>query len=274
MAKKALVMSDAPKVKSMFNSATKSENCIFVVRTNRSPRINDAYEKAMRDLSSFFEVSRRPRILLADERTLYDLSDWKPAPPGWVEYPNVFILRKIFSSEERMHMVHETAHLFFLACAKMQLNDTDVSPSPIWLWEGVSMFVSGQIMRRSMRRLWDTYWEGGAVTVSGQIIRRSMKRPSKFGDFLNYYDRWTLSGREQPDVFWESGFAVEFLVKNYGRKKLLELIRSVKDANTQKLFAKRFKEIYGFELSYDNFNNPLAGKTLIFKIKVLSIYKA
>jgi hypothetical protein len=43
-------------------------------------------------------------------------------------------------------------------------------------------------------------------------------------------------------------------VKNYGKEKLLRLIRSIKDAGNEAAFAKKFKNIYGFELNYNNFN--------------------
>ena len=49
-------------------------------------------------------------------------------------------------------------------------------------------------------------------------------------------------------------FAVEFLVKNFGKKKLLLLIKSIKDAGNKAAFAKKFRDIYGFELNYNNFN--------------------
>ncbi len=210
---------------------------IFIIRTSKSAKLMVAYEKAMRDLNAFFEmkwVRNRPKIFLADKNTLKDAchAGWPTWATGWAEFPNVLMLSKGgFTPEQKMLMVHEVAHLFFLMCAKISLDNTQVFP--IWLWEGVSMF------------------------VSGQILRRSMTRPIKFGDFLNYYDRHTVPGRVQPTVYWESGFVVEFLVKKYGKQKLLELIKSIKQANTEELFAKRFKGLYGFELSYDEFNKRI-----------------
>ncbi|MBU1988607.1 MAG: hypothetical protein KKD94_03965, partial [Nanoarchaeota archaeon] len=54
-------------------------------------------------------------------------------------------------------------------------------------------------------------------------------------------------------VYEESGFAVEFLVETHGKKKLLALLKILKEKDTNEEFAGKFKEIYGFDLTYENF---------------------
>ena len=128
-------------------------------------------------------------------------------------------------------LLHEIAHLFFLKIAKVE------NPRPAWLWEGVSLFLDGHTRQSK--------WNPN-------------KPPKKFEEFLEYYDRHKLPGKEKGSgVYRESGFVVELLVKNFGKKKLLDLIKSLHKANTKAAFAKKFKEIYGFELNYNSFNSKL-----------------
>ncbi|MCL5430222.1 MAG: hypothetical protein M1504_01950 [Candidatus Marsarchaeota archaeon] len=134
------------------------------------------------------------------------------------------VLREGYLSD----LTHEIAHLFFLRVAKTH------DAIPVWLWEGVARYLDGH-------------------TKSSKNTPRF--RPNKFKDFLEYYDKHKLSGKEnEAGVYGESGFAVEFLVRNFGKKKLLLLIRAIKDTKDEVTFAKKFKKIYGFELNYDNFN--------------------
>jgi len=66
-------------------------------------------------------------------------------------------------------------------------------------------------------------------------------------DFIKFYKK---KGKE---VYYESGFAVEFLVEKYGKNKILKLVKSLKNIDSEEEFNKKFKEIYGFELKYENF---------------------
>ena len=64
---------------------------------------------------------------------------------------------------------------------------------------------------------------------------------------INYYDK------KDEGIYKESGFAVEFLMKYYGRGKFLQLVRELKYIASKEKFEILFKEIYGFELKYENF---------------------
>jgi hypothetical protein len=213
-----------------------------------APRIRRAYEKAMDKSSKFFEIRwvlNRPKVyIMANRETMKALRERKVADwiGGWTDENAIYILNvnkckltkkvkaRVLREGYLSDLTHEIAHLFFLKVAKT--HDTN----PIWLWEGVSRYLDGH-------------------TKPSKDKEIARFHPSKFEDFLEYYDRHKLPGKEnEAGVYRESGFVVEFLVKNYGKEKLLRLIRSIKDAGNEAAFAKKFKNIYGFELNYNNFN--------------------
>ncbi len=127
---------------------------------------------------------------------------------------------KEYSDEEYMMLVkHELCHLFYGILSKRQSN------KPRWLAEGVSIYLSGQVKHK--------------------------KPVEKFSMFIDSHEK-TNRG-----TYSEGGIAVKILVEKFGKKKLLELISQVKDADTEKAFTQLFKKIYGFDLNYKNFNRLL-----------------
>ena len=72
-----------------------------------------------------------------------------------------------------------------------------------------------------------------------------------FNEFLGFYDN---GGR---GVYAESGFAVHLLVKEFGKQKLLNLIKGLKSVSSQKDFTSLFVQIYGIEPTYEKFNELL-----------------
>ena len=55
-------------------------------------------------------------------------------------------------------------------------------------------------------------------------------------------------------MYKEAGFAVEILYKNFGKEKLLKLIKLSSKINNKSKFNKLFQKIYGFQPSYIKFN--------------------
>lgn len=218
---------------------TKLTNSTFTLASRDTPKNQQSYEKAMRKLNNFFGmnwIQNGPKIfLMVNRRTIKDLREGKVAgwASGWVDHKTSSVY--LAAKKRRRHgktdyylsgLLHEIAHLFFLKLAKVE------NPRPVWLWEGVSLYLDGHTKQN--------------------------EPPKRFEDFLKYYDRHKLPGREQEaGVYRESGFAVELLVKNFGKKKLLGLIKSLAKTKTKVTFAKKFKEFYGFELNYKNFNSRL-----------------
>lgn len=193
-------------------------------------KIDDVYKKAMKELDDFFELDWKdncPHLILVPDRKTIDSLRWEKTEPwvvGWATRGNVYVLldsnfetesNHKYSDEEYFALIkHELAHCF----SNIVSNS---SGKPVWLLEGISIFLSGQNAFKS--------------------------RPGKIDKFLEFYDKWG-SG-----VYIESGFVVEFLIKNYGKSKLLSLLRGLKKANSKETFSELFKSIYEFELTYDSF---------------------
>jgi hypothetical protein len=184
----------------------------------------------MKELNNFFGLKwkiNRPKIfLLKDRKTINALLSQKTKNwiTGWVDKKDVFVLDKDSYekeschkySDEKYHSVikHELGHLFFQIIS-------DFNRKPDWLWEGVATYLAGQ--------------------------NKIENKPKKFHNFLKYYNK------NGSGVYYESGFAINFLVENYGKQKLLKLIKSLKNINSRKNFANKFEDIYGFRLEYKNF---------------------
>ena len=111
---------------------------------------------------------------------------------------------------------HELAHVFFKIVSQFKYQ-------PIWLWEGVSLYLAGQNTTR--------------------------KKPERLKGFLEHYDD------HAPVVYHESGFAIEYIVKKHGKVKLMRLIKSLKDIKSKEKFKKKFKDIYGFLPEYKYFQD-------------------
>ncbi len=141
---------------------------------------------------------------------------------GWIAGGNiVFVLNKDKFGEHSVHkydaddyyklIKHELAHLFFKVI-------TGGKTGPKWLWEGVSIMVSGQAEK----------WV----------------KPAEFKGFL-----------DGKDVYIELGYALQLLTEKYDKDKLLQFLKAYKgfDGDISVLF----KETYGFDLNYSSFNSLL-----------------
>jgi hypothetical protein len=208
---------------------------IFTIQSRDEKFLEKIYNQATEELNDFFELNwekNKPRIFLVkDRKSINKLMERKTQDwiVGWVNKMDVFVLDKDNYEKESCHkysekeyfnsIKHELAHVFtqvFSGIFNKQIQ-------PDWLWEGVAIYLSNQ--------------------------NKTKRRPLKLKEFLRYYSH----KNKNSSVYNESGFAVEFLVKNFGKQKLLNLIKSLKDIDSEEKFAKKFKEIYGFELNYKNF---------------------
>ncbi len=212
--------------------------------------LEQLYEKAMSELDAFFELNwtnDRPRLIVVRDRETidqlkgYETKEWLRA---WIDNGDVYILDKDRLAKERFHgyldekqlndeyfklIKHELAHLFSQRLAGSSNSEPHRDAGPLWLWEGISIYLAGQIS--------------------------DMK--TNLSTFLEYYNK---SG---DSMYTEGGLAVKYLVENHGKDKLLELIRSMNTINSEDEFKKTFKQIYGFELDYSSFTNT--DKTLTKK---------
>jgi hypothetical protein len=206
---------------------------IYKINKIDYPALEKVYINSMKELDDFFRINwkfNRPRLILVPDRKTIDsikgqkTEDWIV---GWVENRNVYLLdnsnferesNHAYSDEEYFALIkHELAHCFSNIISNF-------NKKPVWLLEGISIYLSGQNKLR--------------------------KVPKKFEKFLDFFDSTGES------VYFESGFAIMFLIEKYGKEKILRLLKESKKAETRENFADLFKSIYEFELSYDNFEVP------------------
>ena len=81
--------------------------------------------------------------------------------------------------------------------------------------------------------------EGIAIYFSGQNSLN--QKPNEFKDFISYWDHLDRG------IYKESGFAVEILLKKRGKEKFLNLLKSLKENESERFFNEKFKEIGSIE---------------------------
>ena len=207
---------------------------IYKLKEQKDKFLEDIYSEAMREFNKFYGIKwtfGRPNVIIArDGKQIDELKDIKTERwvIGWASGQFVYLLdRKTYNKESentynekfyRFSLRHELSHAFYAILSNRRT-------SPVWLCEGVAIYTSGQ---NSIK-----------------------KKPETFKTFLDFYNK---GGR---GVYQESGFAVEILIKKYGKKKILYLISKIHTVNDSVSFSKLFKSIYGFNPNYKNFNNLL-----------------
>jgi len=92
--------------------------------------------------------------------------------------------------------------------------------------------------------------EGMSIYLSGQLIEK--RKPEKIEKCLEFRN---TTGDE---VYNEAGFVIQILIEKYGKEKILKLIKASWTISSKEEFFEKFKEIYGFELSYETINADLA----------------
>jgi hypothetical protein len=204
---------------------------IFDIKEKKDVFLEEMYTKAMRELNKFYGLNWKynlPNIVILKSRREIN-QFYGDETEGWVvafaKRRTVFILdRKKYAKESThkysretygMTLKHELGHLFYEILS--QGNN-----KPSWLNEGLQLFVAGQL---------------------------KFKKPIEtFSNFIGYYAKFSKG------VYEESGFAVQFLFKKFGKEKLINLIKSLNKIHSEKDFKIIFKKIYGFELNYKEIN--------------------
>jgi len=196
-----------------------------------------SYEAVMKRLNDFFEIGwvrNQPTVFIVEDRVTIDcLRNEKTESwvVGWSERRKVFLLARekmgvesdtAYSVEEYDALLaHELCHLFFGVT-------TGGQSTPTWLNEGLCSYVSGQIQFK--------------------------KAPDVLSSFLEFFDKGGAG------IYNESTFAVKALIDAFGKGKILELLRKIKETGgsmTKDTFDDLFKAVYGFTPAYEEFNNRL-----------------
>ena len=195
--------------------------------------LKEHLEQSHQKLCQFFNLDwkeNKPGLILIEDRHSIDILQGAKTE-GWIIGfyigNDIFVLDYEKFGKESSHrhytpekyrclIKHELAHLFIRSIANTN--------KPVWLNEGVCVYVSGQLKHRK-------------------------EIPEKLSTFLDYYDH---SG---SSVYGEAGFFVEVLVNKFGKEKLIELLKLMKEKKPDKKeFNKLFKQVYGFKLEYGEVN--------------------
>jgi len=202
--------------------------------------LEESYKAAMERLNNFFNIGwihNLPSVFVVEDRTTIDcLRNEKTEPwvVGWSDRRKVFLLsrekmktesaREYSIDEYNALLAHELCHLFFNS-------STNGVRTPIWLNEGLSGYVSGDIQFK--------------------------EKPKSFSSFLEFFNK------DGAEVYDESAFAIKVLIDAFGKEKILELLQKIKETSgnmTKGKFDDLFKEVYGFEPTYDAFNDLTSPK--------------
>lgn len=189
------------------------------------------YNESLDALNAFYEIDwvhHLPALVIVKDRETADILKGEKSESwqvGWAENSKIYVLDRVLLEKEGNphHKIeqysslikHEMSHAF-----SNILSSGHTRPS--WLWEGVAIYTSGQNMQKT--------------------------KPVKFEKFLEYYDKWDMN------MYSESGFAVEILVKKFGKQKLLDLIKELKLVNSRSDFEHLFEKNYSIQPKYEEFN--------------------
>ncbi|OGC44747.1 hypothetical protein A3J98_01230 [candidate division WS6 bacterium RIFOXYC1_FULL_33_10] len=209
---------------------------IFDIKSVENKKIEKFYKEAIKQLNEFYMINwnrNMPRIFLIQSRKEFDIL-YGEKTKDWVvgtslgDLGSVYLLKPEVYETESSHkysdkeyeylLRHEISHLYSRIFYSKYV--------PKWFMEGIAIYSSGQL------------------ELKGKI--------KKFERFIDFYHQGG-SG-----LYDESGFAVMILDKEYGREKILELLKSLNDIDNEEKFNKVFKKIFGIELEYDWFNERIS----------------
>ena len=207
--------------------------------------INEKVEEIHRDLQIFFdiELEEEPKIIYLNSRKELDETYEKYSkekPKDWViafvNDDGIFIVsydkfeeisNGIHKKEEFLQILkHEFVHKYFREKAGTGF--------PNWLNEGLANYLSD----------------------------KEKKKPSD-EDLLDVFEFFN-KGYNNSKVYSIGYFWTKYLIENFGKEKLLDLLTSIKNYQADNLKEEIFKEVfykvYGFEYSKENFEKILLNK--------------
>ncbi len=209
------------------------------IETFEDEFIDKICRESIDDLNKFYEINwvhHLPVPIVVKDRRSIDILKGEMTESwlvGWAHGNKIYILDRSNFDKESSHkyssdtyyslLKHEISHAFFSILSKG-------NTKPVWFCEGVAIYTSGQ---------------------------NKEKRPiDSFKEFLDFYEE----GGER--VYSESSYAVHLLVEEYGKQKLLDLIKGLKSVNSQEDFNALFVNTYGIEPTYEEFNKLLGKNPL------------
>jgi hypothetical protein len=142
---------------------------------------------------------------------------------GFARYNNIYIFDPQVYARESSHkkeefwqtLKHEFSHVYYTQITK--------SEYPFWLNEGFACHISGK-----------------------KVIGKASDKKILLNVF-SYFDS------KDCNIYLVGHFWVEFLIKKFGKKKLVELIKSINSRTNNHHFANSFYKIYGFKFDRNCF---------------------
>jgi hypothetical protein len=211
----------------------KIEIMIFSIKITDDQLVGKAFQDGMMELNEFWGVNwvtNLPDLFIVDTRNEIDQIKGVATSRdlvGWSKNRNIFLLNYRNLETESSYLLtpeqysalikHELNHSFF-GIASGNAN------APLWLSEGISIFLSGQ-------------------TSNGQ-----WKRPTDFEGFID------SEGENKRYAYAEGGFVVELLINKFGKEKIIQLVKHLMSIKDGQEFKGVFSEIYGIELDYKVIN--------------------
>jgi len=208
---------------------------IFDIHLVKDKKIEKFYASAIKEMNEFYKINwnrNMPKVFLIPSRKEYDIftdkktEDWEVGSTIGGSYavymlnPEVYekeSCHKYSDKEYELLLKHEISHLYTNILYKEYY--------PVWLLEGIAIYSSGELELK--------------------------EKVSKFEKFLEYFYQ------NDSGVYTEAGFAVKILDKEFGRDKLLTLLKALNGIKKEKDFKRIYTDIFGIELEYEWFNERI-----------------
>ena len=192
---------------------------VFKIQTIKHARIENFLRKSKKELDKFFGIEvNMPKVFLLDSRqeiNRYWGEKTEKWEVGWVKNNFIFILNPQKYTKESNHknsagfwktIKHEHCHIYY--------KEIVGGNRPIWVNEGLAGYLSGQIEARP-----------------------NIKEALEIVDLYN--TKRNNTRKYKVGYFW-----VKFLIQRFGQKKFLQLLKLLKEKNTEKEFKGIFYKIY------------------------------
>lgn len=199
--------------------------------------------ETIKELNNFYGINIEPNLI-----TVYEIEDRKTIDKmlcrktkcwlsAFTNNYDVHVIKKENYNQETCKKYSEKSYIATFKHEMSHVYNTMVVglknqyAIPFWLSEGIPIFISGQL---SMK-----------------------KAPERLINFIDFFSK-----ESEGNVYKESGFVVSTLIHHFGKSNLLTLLKKstiskVKDRWNKdeiKEFKEIFKDIYGFDLNYQEIN--------------------
>jgi len=212
---------------------SKTKTQIFNLSWNDEEWYHQILEECFQELDEYFDrhwVNGRPKLyILKDRKTINEYRNEQV--PSWVigfggnKAKKIFILDKENFEKESSHKYTEKD---YITTIKHELTHCYVDllinnyRNPVWLNEG---FVSN---------------------ICQELDRYS--QPKRFDHFLSCFNN------HGKGAYLEGTWFVKMLLDQFGKEKIIEFHKKLKDRLNQKEFNQLFKKEFGFKLEYGEVN--------------------